>query len=163
MKKVLNSNLTLFNIKFFSYQRFYKSNKRYNILISIGANVGNIQRRYKKLFLLLKEDKRIDVIETSPLLKNPPFGFIEQNDFVNAVIYLKTNMAFREFFKYMFNLEKKLGRVRTFKNAPRKIDIDLIFFDNLKIDKGYVTVPHYDWQNRVSVILPLSLLKYKKR
>jgi 2-amino-4-hydroxy-6-hydroxymethyldihydropteridine diphosphokinase len=159
MKKRVNNELTLFYINFFPYKSFCKSKKRYNVLISIGANVGNVNRRYKKLFYLLKEDKKIDVIATSPILKNPPFGFVEQNDFLNAVILLKTNMAFREFFKYMFRLEKKLGRVRTFKNAPRKIDIDLIFFDNLKIDKGCVTVPHYDWQNRVSVTLPLSLLK----
>jgi 2-amino-4-hydroxy-6-hydroxymethyldihydropteridine diphosphokinase len=159
MKKVVDEELSLFYTNFFPYKRFCKSKKRYNVLISIGANVGNVKRRYKKLFFLLKKDKRIDIIQTSPLLKNPPFGFLEQNDFLNTIILLKTNMVFREFFKYMFNLEKKLGRVRTFKNAPRKIDIDLIFFENLKIDKGCVTVPHYDWKNRVSVILPLSLLK----
>jgi 2-amino-4-hydroxy-6-hydroxymethyldihydropteridine diphosphokinase len=159
MKKRVNNELTLFYINFFPYKSFCKSKKRYNVLISIGANVGNIERRYKKLFLLLKKDKRIDLLRTSPILKNPPFGYFEQDYFLNAVVLLKTSMNFREFFNYMFRLEKKLGRVRTFKNAPRKIDIDLIFFDNLKINKGCVTVPHYDWKNRVSVTLPLSLLE----
>ncbi len=96
---------------------------------------------------------------TSPLLLNPPFGFLDQNDFLNGIIAIKTNLAPNDFLKNMQRLEKRFGRKRSFQDAPRTLDIDIIFFDNKKINTEDLIIPHKDWANRESVIIPLEEMK----
>jgi 2-amino-4-hydroxy-6-hydroxymethyldihydropteridine diphosphokinase len=156
MKKIISSDLTLYNINFFPKTLKKKSKKRYNVVLGIGGNVGNVEFTFKKLFTMLRDDKRFSLLKTAPILKNPPFGYLSQDDFLNSVIQLKTDLSVNEFLKVILNIEKKLGRKRTFKNAPRAIDIDIIFFDNLKVNKKNLIVPHPYWKDRVSVTIPLS-------
>lgn len=95
---------------------------------------------------------------TSPLLKNPPFGYLEQNDFLNGIIVIKTNLAPNEFLKNMQRLENRFGRKRSFQDAPRTLDIDIIFFDKKKINTEQLIIPHKGWANRESVIIPLNYM-----
>ncbi len=159
MKKVLSPSLTLFFARFYPYRRKKSSFKKHKVTVGIGGNIGNVKRRFKKLFLYFQKDKRVDVLETSPILKNPPFGFLEQNDFYNAVIVLKTNMSPREFLKYALHTEKAFYRKRIFKNSPRTLDIDIIFFDKIKVNKKNLIIPHPKYKERDSVMIPLSYIK----
>jgi 2-amino-4-hydroxy-6-hydroxymethyldihydropteridine diphosphokinase len=158
MKKVISDDLTLYNINFFPKTLKKNSKKRYNVVLGIGANVGKVETTFKKLFTLLRDDRRFAILKTAPVLKNPPFGYLDQDDFLNSAILLKTDLGVNEFLKVVLNIEKKLGRKRTFKNAPRAIDIDIIFFDKMKINKHNLVVPHPYWKDRVSVTIPLSYL-----
>ncbi|XOB62896.1 2-amino-4-hydroxy-6-hydroxymethyldihydropteridine diphosphokinase [Campylobacterota bacterium DY0563] len=158
MKKNLNKNLTLFYTPNFPKKISSSSNKRYYVTIGIGGNIGNTKNIFDKLFLYLKNDTRFDVLMTSPLLRNPPFGYLEQNHFLNGIIILKTNLAPNDFLKNMLRLEKRLGRKRSFQDAPRTLDIDIIFFDNKKMCTEKLIIPHKDWANRESVIIPLRHL-----
>jgi 2-amino-4-hydroxy-6-hydroxymethyldihydropteridine diphosphokinase len=158
LKKKLREDLTLFYTNNFPKKIKSDSNKKYLITIGIGGNVGNTKRIFDKLLLYLKSDTRFDLLITSPLLLNPPFGFLEQKPFLNAIIALKTNLAPNEFLKNMLRLEKRLGRKRSFQDAPRTLDIDIIFFDNKKINTKKLIIPHKDWANRESVIIPLNYL-----
>ena len=92
-------------------------------------------------------------------MKNPPFGFTEQEDFLNTTIVIKTSMNARIFLEYLMRLEKKFGRKRSFSNAPRTLDLDIIFFDNLVMDTDKLTLPHPAWMERESVLIPLSGLR----
>jgi len=132
MKKILNNELTLFYTNNFPKSFNSQSNKKYFVTIGIGGNVGNVKKTFDKLFLCLKNDKRFSIIKTSPLLLNPPFGFLEQDDFLNGIITLKTNLAPNEFLKNMQRLEKRYGRKRSFQDAPRTSNINIIFLDNTK-------------------------------
>jgi len=158
MKKVLNKDLTLFFEKFYPCKRM-KLGKRHKVLVSIGGNVGDVKFRFKKLFNKIQKDKRVNIVKTSPILKNPPFGFKEQNYFYNAVILLETDMYIKEFFKYIMYLENFFKRERLFKNAPRTLDIDIIFFDKITYNKNNLQIPHAMWQSRESVLIPLIFLK----
>lgn len=158
MKKNLTNDLTLFYTENFPKKFKSNSNKKHYVTVGIGGNIGNTKRIFDKLLLSLRQDKRISIIMTSPLLLNPPFGFLEQNYFLNGIIALKTNLAPNEFLKNMQRLEKRYGRKRSFQDAPRTLDIDIIFFDNKKINTKKLIVPHKDWANRESVIIPLKLL-----
>ena len=80
-------------------------------------------------------------------------------DFLNGIIAIKTNLAPHDFLKNMQRLEKRFGRKRSFQDAPRTLDIDIIFFDNKKINTKDLVVPHKDWANRESVIIPLEEMK----
>ena len=100
MRKILTPDLSLYFVKFYPYKSKRRSFKRHKVTIGIGGNIGNVIRRFKKLFLYLKRDKRVDIMATSPVLKNPPFGYLKQSDFYNAVIELKTNLSPKIFLKY---------------------------------------------------------------
>ena len=93
---------------------------------------------------------------TSPLLQNPPFGFLQQSDFLNGIIALKTDLCPNAFLKAMQRYENKFGRKRSFQDAPRTLDIDIIFFDNKKINTQNLVIPHKNWANKESVIIPLK-------
>ena len=159
MKKKLIQNLTLFYTSNYPKKFNSTSNKKYSVTIGIGGNIGNTKRIFDKLILCLKKDSRFILLMTSPLLQNPPFGFLEQSDFLNGIIALKTNLAPNEFLKNMQRLEKRFGRKRSFQDAPRTLDIDIIFFNNKKINTKDLIVPHKDWANRESVIIPLEEMK----
>ena len=159
MKKKLIQNLTLFYTSNYPKKFNSTSNKKYSVTIGIGGNIGNTKKIFDKLILCLKKDSRFTLLMTSPLLQNPPFGFLEQSDFLNGIIALKTNLAPNEFLKNMQRLEKKFGRKRSFQDAPRTLDIDIIFFNNKKINTKDLIVPHKDWANRESVIIPLEEMK----
>ena len=159
MKKKLTQNLTLFYTSNYPKKFNSTSNKKYSVTIGIGGNIGNTKKIFDKLILCLKKDSRFTLLMTSPLLKNPPFGFLEQSDFLNGIIALKTNLAPNEFLKNMQRLEKRFGRKRSFQDAPRTLDIDIIFFNNKKINTKDLIVPHKDWANRESVIIPLIEMK----
>ena len=158
MKKKLSDNLTLFKTPNFPYINPYQSSKKYFVTIGIGGNMGDVKKTFDKLFLSLSKNTRFDIVMTSPLLQNPPFGYLEQNDFLNGIIALKTNLAPNDFLKNMQRLENRFGRKRSFQDAPRTLDIDIIFFDNKNINTEKLTIPHKDWANRESVIIPLKYM-----
>ena len=65
-------------------------------------------------------------------------------------------MQAHAFLDYLMRLEKKFGRRRSFANAPRTLDLDIIFFDNRVIKTKKLSVPHPSWSKRESVVIPLS-------
>jgi 2-amino-4-hydroxy-6-hydroxymethyldihydropteridine diphosphokinase len=158
MKKKLREDLTLFLTPNFPRKFNKSSTKKHTVTIGIGGNIGNTKKLFDKLILCLNGDRRFTLLMTSPLLKNPPFGFLEQKDFLNGIISLKTNLCPKEFLKAMQRYENKFGRKRSFQDAPRTLDIDIIFFDNKKIDTEKLIIPHKDWANRESVIIPLKYI-----
>ncbi len=161
-KKNLSSTLTLYFNNNFPFKSKGLSNKKYMVTVGIGGNIGNTKQRFNKLFLALQKDSRFKIIQTTPLLKNPPFGYLEQSDFLNGLMVLKTNIAPMPLLKQMQRYENRFGRKRSFKDAPRTLDIDIIFIkknnSKLEIRNSKLTVPHLDWKNRNSVTIPLSYL-----
>lgn len=158
MKKKLNEELTLFRSNNFPFTSRKKSSKKHLVTIGIGGNVGNVKRTFNKLFLSLKNNSHFHIESSSPLLENPAFGFTQQKDFLNGIIAIKTNLSVNDFFKIMQRLEIRYGRKRSFQDAPRTLDIDIIFFDNKKINTKKLIIPHKDWANRESVIIPLNYM-----
>ena len=156
MKEKLSPTLALFYSSNFPKKFNSNSLKKYSVIIGIGGNIGNTKKIFDKLILCLKKDSRFTLLMTSPLLKNPPFGFLEQSDFLNGIIRLKTNLCPNSFLKAMQRYEIKFGRKRSFQDAPRTLDIDIIFFENKKINTKNLIIPHKNWANRESVIIPLK-------
>ncbi len=64
----------------------------------------------------------------------------------------------RELLEFLLRTEKRFGRRRSFANAPRTLDLDLIFFDRVKMKTPRLTLPHPHWAERESVLIPLQLL-----
>jgi len=146
-------------IRFFPTCKSAKSHFLHRTVIGLGGNQGDVKKRFVKLYRLLLNDPRFYVQESSMVFQNPPFGYLDQPDFYNAVIVLQTSLSAKALLKVLLRLEHLFGRVRLFKNGPRTLDLDIIFFDNQKINQPNLIVPHPRWRERASVIVPLFTLK----
>ena len=159
MKKILSDDLTLYFNDIFPKVYNQPTNKKNIVYIGIGGNIGNTNKIFKKLILLLKHNTAFTILQTSPILKNPPFGYLEQNDFLNAIVVLKTDLSPKECLRLFQRYEKRFKRVKTFQDAPRTLDIDILYFNNLKIDTKLLTIPHKGVNKRQSVYIPMGYLK----
>ena len=159
LQRRLNESLTTFKGLHFGLKNVKTSFKKYQTTVGIGGNIGDVRRRFEHLLVSIKRDNRVDLIQTSVILKNPPFGFTNQDDFFNAVIVLKVDMQPKVFLEYLMRLEKKFARSRSFANAPRTLDLDIIFFDNRVIKTDNLTIPHAQWSKRESVVIPLASMR----
>lgn len=158
LSKRLNSSLTLIKTALYP-RRYAASNKRYSATLGVGGNIGDVLRRLERLSHFFKEDQYCDLVKTGPILKNPPFGYLEQDDFYNSVMIVQTNLQPKAFLKYVLEIERKFGRKRSFENAPRTLDIDVIFFENRKMQTKELTLPHPHWKERESVVIPMRYME----
>ena len=145
---------------YFPYNKGECKTKGSTVYLGIGGNIGDSVRRFTHLFHLLKRHKKfLCVVQTSPILKNPPFGYLEQADFYNAVIEVKTTLSPQALLDFVLRVERRFGRKRSFKDAPRTLDIDILFYGDRSIKTKRLTVPHPHWSKRASVVVPLSLME----
>jgi len=156
LQRKLSDKLITFKGLRYPYRTSKQSSLRYNATVGIGGNIADVKRRFEHLFFTIKRDKRVSIEATALILKNPPFGYLNQEDFLNSIIVLKTNLNAKEFLKYLLRLEKKFGRRRSFADAPRTLDLDIIFFNNQVINTEELTIPHHGWAKRESVLIPLA-------
>jgi 2-amino-4-hydroxy-6-hydroxymethyldihydropteridine diphosphokinase len=159
LKQKISTDLTLYYSTHFPSISVKNSFKGNCVTIGIGGNIGDTKKIFNKLFLMLKQDSRFIIEKTSPVLKNPPFGYLEQNYFFNAVMVLRTNLSPFESLRAFQRYENRFKRKRSFKDAPRTLDIDIIFFNKQKIDRKDLKVPHIGYKERQSVLIPLKFLK----
>ncbi len=136
---------------------------KYVALIGVGGNIGDVKRRFLRLLNFLNLQKRVKVLATSIIYKNPPFGYLAQDYFYNTLFLISTNYQAMELLRYLQRVEKRFGRKRLFKDAPRTLDLDIIMFEKYKINKNpTLIIPHPKWKERASVTLPLKFLKGAK-
>jgi len=154
----LSETLTLFKAQGFPASYRDTTGFRHRAIIGIGGNLGDTARRFNHLIHFLQRQPQLALLHTSPLLQNPPFGYADQDDFLNAVIEVSTSMRPRELLEFLLRTEKRFGRKRSFANAPRTLDLDLIFFDAVKMQTPRLTLPHPHWHERSSVLIPLEYL-----
>jgi 2-amino-4-hydroxy-6-hydroxymethyldihydropteridine diphosphokinase len=159
MRRELKGNCTLYKQNLYPFLRKKESKLPYNALIGIGGNIGDVKRRFNHLFIYLQRSPFIEIIESSPILKNPPFGYLNQNYFFNSLLYIKTSLQPKELLRYVLRVEKKFGRKRLFPNAPRSLDIDIIFFEERVINTKRLIIPHPFWKERDSVLIPMDYMK----
>jgi len=161
MKKQLTKDLTLFYTDNFPNNARVKDISKY-IVLGIGGNVGDVKKRFDMLYMMLKQNTQIKLIATSPILQNPPFGYVDQDDFYNAVVVIDTHLSPNELLKYTQRLERRFHRKNEFKNAPRTIDIDIITYKNKTVKSKNLTLPHPEYKKRESVMIPLGLVSLKQ-
>ena len=145
----------LFFPKVFDFKPGFKN----SVILGLGGNIGDVKKRFNGLHFKLSRNSRFHVVENSALLINEAFGFKAQADFTNAVMLVQTSLAARQILKITANLERRFGRVRSFKNAPRTLDIDILYFSGRSRNDTRLTLPHPGAQSRASVILPLGTMR----
>ena len=154
----INEARYLKSIKYYPYFKNTNKKYKYEALISLGSNIEPECERFVKLFRKLLDDRRIFVLQTSPLLINEAFGYKEQKDFTNALMHIKTSLHARELLKILQHYENIFKRKRSFKNAPRTLDLDIIYFSSKTYCDARLTLPHKGAEDRISITLVLGLM-----
>jgi len=123
--------------------------------IGLGANLGEPQRQVQEAFRELDAIPHTRVVRTSSLYRSAPLGYAEQPSFVNAVAQVETGLPAERLLAELQALEQRHGRKRSFPNAPRTLDLDVLLYGNARIQSDTLTVPHPRMHERAFVLKPL--------
>ena len=128
--------------------------KMTTVYLSLGSNIGNRKRNLEEALREL-EKNNVTVIKLSYLYETEPVG-PKQRNFYNIVGKFNTDLLPKELLKQLKQIEKKLGRTKTFKWGPRVIDIDILFYGKQIIKTKNLVVPHKEIANRAFVLVPMK-------
>ncbi len=123
--------------------------------IGLGSNLGNRKENIRLAIEKIKELKETTVTKISSLIETDPVGGPAQGKFLNAAIEIQTNLSAPELLRHLQKIESRLGRVRTVKNGPRTIDLDILFYGDKQINQEDLIVPHPRIKEREFVLAPL--------
>ena len=125
------------------------------VYVGLGSNLINPQAQVLLAMQKLHELPQVTVVQRSSLYRSAPLGYVDQPDFINAVVRLQTTLSARDLLEALLALEQKCGRTREFVNAPRTLDLDVLLYDNLQCREHGLTIPHPQMHLRAFVLKPL--------
>ena len=123
--------------------------------IGLGSNLDHPEAKLRQAIAALAELPQVRLAAVSSLYRSAPVGAADQPDFVNAVAQLSTDLAPRALLAALLALERRFGRERSFRNAPRTLDLDLLLYDAQCIAEPGLAVPHPRMHQRAFVLAPL--------
>jgi 2-amino-4-hydroxy-6-hydroxymethyldihydropteridine diphosphokinase len=123
--------------------------------IGIGSNLEDPQTQVAHAFDELARLPRTRLSARSSLYRSAPVGYAAQPDFINAVAELDTALGARELLAELQGIEARHGRQRSFANAARTLDLDLLLYEDARIDEPDLVVPHPRMHERAFVLRPL--------
>ena len=126
----------------------------HQIFLALGSNIGNRKQYIEESILLLRE--KMNDVTIAPLYETEPLYFENQNNFLNTVLSGFTDLEPQELLQFTKTVQKKVGRVERFRNGPREIDIDILFYDNVVYKDEELEIPHPRLQERDFVLQPFS-------
>ena len=113
------------------------------VWIALGSNMGE-GRKNLDLAIKMMNERGVLVEKVSTYIETEPYGYTEQDNFVNAVCIAETKLSPRELLEVLLKIELDMGRVRIIKWGPRIIDLDILFYEDLIIDEEDLKVPHIE-------------------
>jgi len=126
--------------------------------LGVGTNIGNLLENIKNAIKLLISDRSIKTFHASSLYISEPVGGVEQQDFLNGVFFVETELSQQELFLVLKEIEKSMGRKKTVKYGPRIIDLDILFYEDKIYQDLDITIPHPHLHKRSFVLWPLCEL-----
>lgn len=126
-----------------------------HVYIALGSNWGRREGFLTKARMLL-EAQGVRILNASSIYRTFPEGFCFQPSFLNQVLAAETSLSPLELLEASKQIERRLNRIRPFPNAPRTIDIDLLFYNNVVMDTPTLTLPHPRVAERAFVLVPLA-------
>jgi 2-amino-4-hydroxy-6-hydroxymethyldihydropteridine diphosphokinase len=124
------------------------------IYLALGTNLGNRLGNLRTAVTALTP--AVTVLAESPVYETPPWGVIDQPDFLNLVLKGETHLAPPALLTHLKHIETKLGRLPSIRYGPRLIDIDILFYDDLVLNTSELTIPHPRLHERAFVLVPLA-------
>lgn len=128
---------------------------KHRAFIGLGSNMVNPSSQVRQAMQSIDQLPETRVLARSSLYRSAPVGYLEQPDFINAVVQVETELAPRDLLQALLELEQQQGRTREFLNSPRTLDLDVLLYDDLQHHEHGLTVPHPQMHKRAFVLLPL--------
>jgi 2-amino-4-hydroxy-6-hydroxymethyldihydropteridine diphosphokinase len=123
--------------------------------VGLGSNLEDPRSQLLRAFAELAELPDTFLIARSSLYRSAPVGYADQPDFVNAVAKIKTSLTPQELLQALLQIEHRHDRERTFRNAPRTLDLDVLLYDDVQLHEHGLTIPHPQMHLRTFVLQPL--------
>ena len=128
---------------------------KHSAFIGLGSNLANPAAQVLRAMQAIGELPATRVLARSSLYRSAPVGYLDQPDFINAVVWIETELAPHALLDALLALEQEHGRTRQFQNAPRTLDLDVLLYDDLQYHQHGLTVPHPQMHRRAFVLQPL--------
>ena len=129
------------------------------IFIGLGSNLGD-----RTAFLAEARARMnqagIRVVRESSVIETDPVGYADQGRYLNQVVEVDTQLTPRELLNSLLAIETAMGRVRTIKNGPRNIDLDVLIYNQVSLNEPGLELPHPRMMERSFVLEPLRELGY---
>lgn len=136
--------------------------KWHEAYISIGSNMGDRKAYLKRGIESLEREELCRAVRASSFIETDPYGYKEQEKFLNGCIKVETLFSPRELLETLGRIEASADRVRKIHWGPRTLDMDIIFYDDEIVDEESLKIPHIEANLREFVLLPLcELAPYK--
>ena len=134
-----------------------KINRKWHVAyIGLGSNLGDKRKHLENALVSLKNEGCCKVEKVSKFIETKPYGNMEQEDYLNGCILLRTLYSPWELLALLNEIEERSGRIRKNRWESRTLDLDILFYDNLIVRDENLRIPHYDLHNREFVLKPLK-------
>jgi 2-amino-4-hydroxy-6-hydroxymethyldihydropteridine diphosphokinase len=127
----------------------------HQVFIGLGSNLESPRTQVRQAMRELDNLSQVKVVRCSSLYRSAPVGYLDQPDFINAVVQLSTTLSPRALLDQLLALEQRCGRTREFLNSPRTLDLDVLLYDDLQHHEHGLTIPHPQMHLRAFVLQPL--------
>lgn len=124
--------------------------------IALGSNMGEKKAYLDEAVQALNQTRGCQVTTVSDYIVTEPYGGVEQDDFLNGALKLRTLLIPQELLLRLHEIEAEAKRERTVRWGPRTLDLDILLYDDQVIDTAELTVPHKELHLRSFVLIPLA-------
>ena len=125
-----------------------------DVYLSLGSNLGDRRANLKKALKLLSES--VKIVKVSSVYDTELVGVGEQPRFLNLMCRVNTDVSPMQLLSFVKGIESEMGRDLSLRNAPRIIDIDIIFYGDIIIESPNLTIPHLRMLERAFVLVPFA-------
>lgn len=139
------------------------SRRWHTAYIALGSNMGDKNGYLDMAISRLKERVDCRVERVSDYLVTAPYGGVEQDDFLNGALEMKTTLEPEELLEVLHEIEQEAGRVREIHWGPRTLDLDILLYDDLVVDTERLHIPHIEMHLREFVLTPMVQIAPWKR
>lgn len=126
------------------------------VYIAIGSNLGHRAENCKRAVELIGRLKETEVVGRSSLYETEPWGVAGQPGFINAVVEVRTTIEPEDLLRALKSIEAGMGRKKGVRWGPRVIDLDIIFYGDMVVEKDGLAIPHPGLHERAFVLVPLN-------
>ena len=131
--------------------------------LSIGSNIGDKEGYLNQAVDMLYDDENCKVGAISKFIQTKPYGPVEQDDFLNGALALRTLLSPEELLDRLHEIEYAAHRERIIHWGPRTLDLDILMYDDLVLDTPDLHIPHIELHKRDFVLIPLAEIAPWKR
>ncbi|PWT28981.1 2-amino-4-hydroxy-6-hydroxymethyldihydropteridine diphosphokinase [Butyrivibrio fibrisolvens] len=128
----------------------------HDVAIALGSNMGDSKKFLDDAVEKVGQLPDTKVIKVATYITTKPYGGVEQDDFLNSAMTIRTMLTPTELLDRLHDIEREAGRERIIHWGPRTLDLDILLYDDLVMDTEDLTIPHIEMHLRDFVLKPLA-------